>query len=448
MHWVKRGAVAAFVCGALMFLIASCGSTGPSGVDAVVIEAIDTDSLSTSEPVEAAAATPTPEVAPSPYLVGEAPSWRYSTTTIEGQQENDTLTVEMPIFEGGTFQDALNSPLLPSFFETITADFHASAGENPELETDSTVTGTVLFSSPGMVSVIYHATLDTASMPREVTYHAFIFDLIEQRFVLPDELFVDAAAQERVGDLMLGLVVQKYGIEREDLDLSAWDDGFASVVPTPAGLRIAFGRGRMVSDLFANGAVVEIPWGRLHGLIRAEIIDLRDAPHGVEIVESDLGLPSVEGTATSLEPALPFGTPTDDVLNTLSILLGPSTGDTDFTAPANLCPDATAAAIRVVTWGDVDVVFSQEAGLVGWFVTNRGFGNGSNFTEQGIGIDSSVELLTAAYETAFAEPSSTDTDEEVFFQAVLDSAAIGGTVNDGVVTNLWAGLRCELPEPQ
>ncbi len=446
MHWVKRGAANAFVCGAAMFLITSCGSTNPSGVDEAVIEAIDTDSLSTRQPVEAATATPTPEVPPSPYLIGEAPSWRYSTSTIDGQQENDTLTVKMPIFEGGTFQDALNSPLFPSFYEAITADFDIAAGQNPELETHSTVTGTVLFSSPGLVSVSYHVILDTASMPREVTYRAFIFDLVEQRFVLPGELFVDDAAQERVGDLMLGLVVQKYGIERDDLDLSAWDEGFASIVPTPTGLRIAFGRGRMVSDLFANGAVVEIPWGRLHGLIRAEIIELRDAPHGVEIVKSDLGLPTVEGTATSLEPALPFGTPTDDVLNTLGILLGPSTGDTDFASPANLCPDATVDAIRVVTWGDVDVVFSQESGLVGWFVTSRGFGNGSNFTEQGIGIESSVELLSAAYETAFAEPSSTDIDEEVFFQAVLDSAAIGGTVSDGVVTNLWAGLRCEVPQ--
>ncbi len=445
MHWVKRGAVAAFVCGASLFLATSCGSSSPSGVDEAIIEAIDTGSLSTTEPVPVAP-TPTPEIVASPYLVGEAPSWRYSTTTIEGQQENDALTVESPIFEGGTFQDALNSPLLPSFFDAIIADFHDAAGQDPELETHSTVTGTVLFSSPGLVSVSYRAALDTTSKPRELTYHAFIFDLVEQRFVLPDELFVDSAAQARVGDLMLGLVVQKYGIERDDLDLSAWDDGLASILPTPAGLRIAFGRGLIVSDLFANGAVVEIPWGRLHGLIRAEIIDLRDAPHGVEIVKSDLGLPTVEGTATSLEPALPFGTPTDDVLNTLGILLGPSTGDTDFTTPANLCPDATADVIRVVTWGDVDVVFSQDAGLVGWFVTNRGFGNGSDFTEQGIGIGSSVELLTAAYETAFVDLSSADIDEEIPFQAVLNSAAIGGTVSDGVVTNLWAGLRCELPE--
>ena len=106
MHWVKRGAVAAFVCGASLFLTTSCGSTSPSGVDKAIIEAIDTDSLSTTERTPLAP-TPTPEIVASPYLVGEAPSWRYSTTTNDGKQENDTLTVESPIFEGGTFQDAL-----------------------------------------------------------------------------------------------------------------------------------------------------------------------------------------------------------------------------------------------------------------------------------------------------------------------------------------------------
>ncbi|MDH3755126.1 MAG: hypothetical protein OEU32_14745 [Acidimicrobiia bacterium] len=453
MRWraIRAAAVIAVVA-------AACGGSSveiTEGDDTTIVPAPSTDPADTSASTPEPAPEPTATTEPPLHLIGEAPDWRYSTTERDGPLPGDVLRITEPVFEGGTYLDAWSEPTIEAFFGLIIQQFFsATEAATPidEVPSEGDLAADVTFASPGLVAVEYSFFTSISGSARpNLDYIPFIYDLIEQRLLEPAELFVDEAARREAGELALDAIAAgSDDIDRGDLDIDAWNDGLASVVPTVDGLRVSFGRDEILPGAFGGGAVTELSWAEVDGLVQPWLAELADAPQGNEIVD-DEELPEVIGDITGLQPDLPFGTPTDVTLNTLGVLLGPATDDSDFVEATMLCEAPFHPTIRQVTWGDLTLTFTPDGGFVEWFVEERGFGNGAGFGPGGIGIGSTVAAVEAAFtdaldggiRAAFAD----DPTSPGLFNLADDSIVFAGITSsiepDGTVTSMWSGIGCQ-----
>jgi hypothetical protein len=163
-------------------------------------------------------------------------------------------------------------------------------------------------------------------------------------------------------------------------------------------------------------------------------------PIGAELILRANGL----GTAN-------FGAEPDGVIAYVSTIIGPATTDSGWTDPVAIgCPGSEA---RVVTWGDLSLLFSNESNVT---TGRRHFFNytygpsqvlGSPIapaglkTEAGVGVGATVTELKGTYPAAVVNPAD-DFGGPTFFINPGLAGFLSGVAETDTVMSIVGGQGC------
>ena len=140
-----------------------------------------------------------------------------------------------------------------------------------------------------------------------------------------------------------------------------------------------------------------------------------------------------------------FGTDGDQLVASLTLLLGPADDDSGW----GVADDCFSSEVRRLEWTGLEIVLTEPGAPLFemWLVDGQPDGSEAYRTPEGVGISTTVQDLVAAYQPDIdLDPVGSGLDEFVFIVDGDDPSLAGLTEGDDpadVVTLMWSGDACQ-----